>query len=77
MLIHSCVPETLLLSTVIPIRKYPILDISLSSNYRAILFSSVTVMSKVYDKNKIQKQIGQLSTSNLQFGYKMECSTVV
>ena len=72
---HGCVPISFLSSTIIPIPKNPRLDLNNSENYRAIALSSV--IGKFFDKIVIEKQVEQLGTSELQFGYKTKSSTVM
>ena len=69
---HGCVPISFLSSTIIHIPKNPRLD---SENYRAIVLNSV--FGKIFDKIVIVKQVEQLGTSELQFGYKTKSSTVM
>ena len=70
-----CIPISFLSSTIIPIPKNPRLDLKNSENYRAIALSSV--FGKIFDKIVIEKQVEQLGTSELQFGYKTKSSTVM
>ena len=72
---HGYVPSSFLLSTITPIPKNPRLDLRNSEDYRAIALSSV--FGKFFDKIVIEKQVEQLGTSELQFGYKTKSSTVV
>ena len=73
---HGCVlPISFLSSTIIPIPKNPRLDLKNSENYRAIALSSV--FCKIFDTIVIEKQVEQLGTSELQFGYKPNSSTVM
>ena len=51
------------------------MDLKNSENYRAIALSSV--FGKFFDKIVIEKQVEQLGTSELQFGYKTKSSTVM
>ena len=55
--------------------KNPRLDRKNSENYRAIALSSV--FGNFFDKIIIEKQVEQLGTSELQFGYKTKRSTVM
>ena len=64
----GCIPKSFLFATDLPLPKSPRLDLKNSSNHRAIALSSV--FGKVFDKTIIDKQSAQLSTSDLQFGYK-------
>ena len=72
---HGCIPESFLFAIVLPLPKNSRLDLKNSNNYRAISLSSV--FGKVFDKIIIEKQLEQLSTSGLQFGYKRNRSTVM
>ena len=74
-MLHGCIPKSFLFATVLPLPKSPRLDLKNSGNYRAIALSSV--LGKVFDKIIIDKQSAQLSTSDLQFGYKRNSSTVM
>ena len=65
---HGCVPISFLSSTIIPIPKNPRLDLKNSENNRAIALSSV--FGNIFDKIVIEKQVEQLGTSDIQFGYK-------
>ena len=51
------------------------MDLKNSENYIAIALSSVS--GKIFDKIVIEKQVEQLGTSELQFGYKTNSSTVM
>lgn len=73
MFTHGSVPESFLLSTMIPIVKNKMGDISNSDNYRAIALSSL--LGKVFDKIIISSQFAMLTTCDLQFGYKAKLST--
>ena len=70
---HGCIPKSCLFATVLPLPKSPRLDLKNPGNYRAIALSSV--LGNVFDKIIIDKQSAQLSTSDLQFGYKRNSST--
>ena len=72
---HGCVHISFLSSTIIPISKNPRLDLKNSENYRVIALSSV--FGKIFDKIVIEKQVEQLGTSELQFGYKTKSYTVM
>ena len=55
--------------------KNPRLDLKTPENYRAIALSSV--LDNFFDKIVIEKQVEQLCTSELHFGYKTKSSTVM
>ena len=65
----------ILSSTIIPIPKNQRLNRKNSENCRAIALSSL--FGNIFDKIVIEKQIEQLGTSELQFGYKTKNSTVM
>ena len=73
MLHHGCVPENLLLCTVIPISKSTRKSMYNSNNYNEIALSSV--LGKVLDKIIINKFSSVLVTSELQYGFKPDHST--
>ena len=73
MLHHGCVPENLLLCTVIPIPKSTRKSMYSSNNYRGIALSSV--LGKVLDKIIFNKSSSVLVTSELQYGFKPDHST--
>ena len=72
---HGCVPISFLSSIIIPIPKYPRVDLETPENYRVIALSSV--FGKFFDKIVIEKQGEQLGILELQFGYKTKSSTVM
>ena len=73
MLHHGYCPESMNLSTLIPIPKSSKKSISDISNYRAIALGSV--VGKVLDNVILFKNIDYLCTSELQFGFKPNHST--
>ena len=68
MLRHASVPETMKLSTLIPIPKNRKKSLNDSQNYRAIALSSI--LGKVLDHTILLLHSSSLSTSDLQFGFK-------
>ena len=72
---YECVPISFLSSTIIPIPKNPRLVLKNLENYRTIALSSVC--GQFFDKIVIEKQVEQLGTSELQFGYKTKSSTAL
>ena len=62
-------------AAVIPIPRNTKLNLSSSCNYRAIALSSS--FSKILDKTIMPLQSEYLMTSELQFGFKEHCSTIV
>ena len=70
---HGYVPQSLLSSTMIPIVKNRLGDITHSDNYRAIALSSL--LGKALDKFIIKSHLHAFQTCDLQFGYKANLST--
>ena len=70
MLNHGVVPNGMMSGTIIPIPKNKLKSLNDSNNYRGITLSSI--LGKLFD-NIILQNI--LNTSDLQFGFKNECST--
>ena len=68
MISHGCVPNDLLLSTIIPIPKNKRKSLSKSDNYRAIALSSI--MGKLLDKILLNKCHNIFKTSMYQYGFK-------
>ena len=75
MLCHGVAPKSFLDANVIPIPKNPKLNLSDSNNYRAIALSSI--FGKILDKIIIAAQSEQLNTSDMQFGFKPQSSTIM
>ena len=73
MLHHGCVPNNMLLSTIIPIPKSAKKSLYKSNNYRGIALGSI--IGKVLDKLILDKFANLLSTSDLQYGFKPHHST--
>jgi len=73
-LIHGCAPDDLLKSILIPIPKSLNKSLSDSDNYRAIALGSM--LGKLYDLIILSKESASLITSELQFGFKHEFSTM-
>ena len=73
MLTHGCAPSGLLNAILHPIPKNKRKSLNDSENYRAIALSSV--IGKLLDWMILSENRSVLDTSNLQFGFKPECST--
>ena len=69
---HGCVPISFLSSTITPIPK-----IQDWTQITTELFHLVVCLSNFFDKIVIEKQVEQLGTSELQFGYKTKSSTAM
>jgi len=70
---HGCIPEELAVSTVIPIPKSRTGGLAVSDNYRGICLSSI--ICKIIDLVILNRYVDNLSTSQLQFGFKAGRST--
>ena len=70
-----CIVGGLLLSKLVPIPKKKRGNKSDSSNYRAIVISSL--LGKIFDLIVLSEQCKNLQTDNLQFGFKQNSSTVI
>jgi hypothetical protein len=70
---HGCVPRDFSTSTIIPIPKKRNANATDSENYRGISLSSV--FGKIFDNIVLCKYYDNLCTSELQFGFKANCST--
>ena len=75
MLRHGISPDEFLVSILIPIPKGHRVDTGNSSNYRAVALSSI--YGKILDNIILSVQQEELKTSDLQFGYKSESSTII
>ena len=75
MLTHGVAPGGLLLSKLVPIPKNKRGNISDSSNYRAIVISSL--LGKIFDLIVLTEQCKSLQTDKLQVGFKQHSSTVI
>jgi hypothetical protein len=75
MLIHGYTPKCLLNSTIISIPKDTRGDLSSDENYRGI--SLCSSLFKLFELILIQKQNCNLTTSDMQFAYKLEHSTTM
>ena len=75
MLVHGVVPEDFRVSILVPIPKGPRVDARNSDNYRAVALSSV--LGKILDNIIVCTQEESLATSNQQFGYKANLSTIM
>ena len=74
MLSHGYAPSSFLKANVIPIPKNLKLNISHSSNYRAIALSCI--FGKIVDRLILTKQAECFATCDLQFGFKKRSSTI-
>ena len=74
-LIHSFVPISLLVCSLVPIIKDKLGDSASSDNYRAIAISSLLL--KIFDWIILILHGDKLSTSDLQFGFQTGSSTVM
>ena len=72
MLHHSYSPDSVCLSTMVPIPKGSNKDLSMSKNYRGIALGSIFL--KIFDNYIISAQCLALNSDNLQFAYKSSCS---
>ena len=72
-LIHGHISSIIKVSTVIPLIKDKLGDISSSNNYRSIDLSSLLL--KIFDWIILLLHGAKLSTDELQFGYKQKTST--
>ncbi len=75
MLCHGYAPHSFLCANVVPIPKNVRLDLSDSSNYRAIALSCV--FGKILDKVTLSMEPEHLKTSDYQFGFKAKSSTIM
>ena len=75
MLVHGVVPEDFRVSILVPIPKGPRVDARNSDNYRAVALSSV--LDKILDNIIACTQEESLATSNQQFRYKANLSTIM
>ena len=73
-LIHGFIPNSLCVSTLIPIPKNKLTSLSDSNNYRAIALSSL--FGKIMDACIINKQCHVFKFHDLLFAYKANHSTV-
>jgi Reverse transcriptase (RNA-dependent DNA polymerase) len=71
--VHGTVPDSCLVSTILPIPKGRNVNTSDSSNYRGIALSSV--YGKLFDNIVLNRYSVKLMTSELQFGFKAKSST--
>ena len=75
MLLHGTIPNDFLVSILIPIPKGSRVDVRKTQNYRAIALSSI--LGNILDNIIIILQKDVIKTSDLQFGYKSNCSTTM
>ena len=73
--VHSHVPSTLLLSSLVPLVKDKLGNIHSSKNYRSVAISSIIL--KLIDWIIILLEGKCLGLSELQFAYQSNCSTVM
>lgn len=72
-LIHCYMPSTLLLSTIIPIPKDKMGNLTDSSNYRGIALCSLCL--KIFEHVILLKHSSNMSSSDAQFAFKKDSST--
>ena len=75
MLLHGTLPNDFCVSILIPIPKGSRVDVRKPRNYREIALSSI--LCKIFDNIFITSQRNLINTSDLQFGYKSKCSTIM
>ena len=75
MLVHGVVPENFRVSILVPIPKGPRVDARNSDNHRAVALNSV--LGKILDNIIVCTIEESLATSNQQFGYKANLSTIM
>jgi len=73
LLVHSCVPAVMSLSTVIPIPKGKHCNTTNSANYRGI--SLISVFNTLFDRILLSRYYSELCSCDLQFGFKPKRST--
>jgi hypothetical protein len=73
LIVHGSITDDLSTSTVLPIPKGKNLNYSDSTNYRGIALSSI--LGKIFDAHVLNRYDKLLSSSNLQFGFKVGYST--
>jgi len=73
MIIHSYLPDDLMISYIIPVLKDKKGDISSKDNYRPIAITSI--MSKIIEIVFLSRYSEFLESSHNQFGYKNKLST--
>ena len=72
-IVHGIAPTNFLLSTIVPIPKGHNANLSVSENFRGIALSSI--QGKLFDNIILERYQRQLSSSELQFGFKRKSST--
>ena len=70
---HGTIPESFLLSTIVPIPKGKNVNMSDSGNFRGIALSSI--FGKIFDNIVLFRYSSNLLSSELQFGFKAKSST--
>ena len=73
--VHSHISQVLLLSTLVPLVKDKLGDISISKNYRSVAISSILL--KLLDWVIILNEGDSLGLDELQFVYQAGCSTAM
>ena len=74
-MVHSHISQVLLLSTLVPLVKDKLGDITSSKNYRSVAISSILL--KLLDWVIILLEGNSLGLNELQFAYQAGCSTVM
>ena len=72
-ILHSCLPDTFTVNTVIPFPEGHNVNMSDSGNYRGIALGSI--FSKLFDNIVLHRYGSNLVSSELQFGFKAQNST--
>jgi len=75
LVVHGAVTDDMSFSTLLPIPKGKNANGTVSSNYHAIALSSVS--GKIFDRIVMIRYEEALATSELQFGFKKNHSTVM
>ena len=70
---HGTIPDCFISCTIVPIPKGCNVNTTESSNFRGIALSSV--LGKLFDNIILERYSNQLSSSDLQFGFKSNSST--
>ena len=73
--VHCHISQVLLLSTLVPLVKDNLWDISISKNYRSVAISSILL--KIFDWVVILLDGDSLGLDELQFAYQAGCSTAM
>ena len=75
LIVHSSITDDLSSSTFLPFPKGKNLNCSDSANYKGIALSSI--LGKIFDSYELNRYDSMLTSSNLQFGFKAGCSTLM